>query len=168
LYVNCLWLHAISCRRVMDQVFAYHILQLYNSLPWYAVCSGPFRSRSTIPNLTINSSLLFPWIWLHCWDILSLHKFENFHCRNLRIHIYLGVSCSWMLRDLIYLCWTSEHAGNYMALEIGDTVFAGTGCCIWWPTLSSLDLKDLLCIVAHLLWLNSFKIILEVLCMCHK
>jgi len=39
--------------------------------------------------------------------ILSLHKFENFHWRNLSIHIYLGVSCTWILRNIveIWLTW---------------------------------------------------------------
>jgi len=39
--------------------------------------------------------------------ILSLHKFENFHWRNLRICVYLGVSSSWILRDRVevWLKW---------------------------------------------------------------
>jgi hypothetical protein len=72
LYVSCLWLDTnISCARVMDKVFAYHILQLCDSLPWHAVCSGSFRSRLTVPNFTTNTCLLFPWIWLRGWDIYS-------------------------------------------------------------------------------------------------
>ena len=141
-YVCCILLDKISCMRVMDLVFAYHIL--FDSLPWHAVCSGPFISRVTVPNLTTNTSLLFPWIWLHGWDIYSVTaQIWEFPLEKPYMYLHgskLFLNSSKHCGDLAYLCWYLEHA---------DTV--------WLWSMETLSLQEL-CVVfgdplyCHWIW----------------
>jgi len=68
---------------------------------------------------------------------------------------------------LAYLSWSLEPA-DIVWLWSMETLSLQELCVIFGdPTLSSLNMKDLLCIVPHfMLRLNSFKITPEVLCMC--